>query len=80
VIRSGKAAEEVGIRFILKKFEAAITQEDLIKEVRALSEDESVHGYNFPFPTSSFLSMHALTLCWFGLVGCFVSHAFLPQD
>jgi 5,10-methylene-tetrahydrofolate dehydrogenase/methenyl tetrahydrofolate cyclohydrolase len=40
----GKAAEEVGINFILKKFPAEITQEDLIKEVRALNDDDSVHG------------------------------------
>lgn len=42
---AGKAAEEVGINFILKKFPAEITQEELIKEVRALNEDESVHGF-----------------------------------
>lgn len=42
---AGKAAEEVGINFILKKFPAEITQEELIKEVRALNDDESVHGF-----------------------------------
>jgi len=56
----GKAAEEVGIRFILKKFEAAITQEDLIKEVRALSEDESVHGLIVQLPLPSHINERAV--------------------
>lgn len=41
----------MGIKFDLRKFPADITQEELIKQVRAMNEDENVHGCeNWPFP------------------------------
>jgi 5,10-methylene-tetrahydrofolate dehydrogenase/methenyl tetrahydrofolate cyclohydrolase len=56
----GKAAEEVGINFILKKFPAEITQEDLIKEVRALNDDDSVHGLIVQLPLPSHINEKAV--------------------
>jgi len=56
----GKAAEEVGINFILKKFPADISQEDLISEVRALNDDENVHGLIVQLPLPAHINEKAV--------------------
>ncbi|KAL6069880.1 methenyltetrahydrofolate cyclohydrolase [Balamuthia mandrillaris] len=51
-----KAAEEVGMHFVMKHLPEDISEEDLIKEVHSLNQDDSVHGYLVQLPLPSHIN------------------------
>lgn len=51
-----KAAAAAGIEFVYKKLPEDITQPQLLKQVQALNEDDSVHGILVQMPLPAHLN------------------------
>ncbi len=55
-----KACQECGINSILEKYEANITQEQLLKRIQDLNEDKNVHGILVQLPLPKHIDSHAV--------------------
>jgi methylenetetrahydrofolate dehydrogenase (NADP+)/methenyltetrahydrofolate cyclohydrolase len=55
-----KACQECGINSILERYEADITQEQLLNRIQALNEDANVHGILVQLPLPKHIDSHAV--------------------
>ena len=55
-----KACQECGINSILERYEAEITQEQLLARIQVLNEDKNVHGILVQLPLPKHIDSHAV--------------------
>src|SRR5688572_27578993 len=53
-----KACEEAGIRSVLEKYDASLTEADLLKRIDALNQDPTIHGILVQMPLPPHISAH----------------------
>ncbi len=53
-----KACEEAGIRSVLEKYDAALSEADLLKRIDALNQDPTIHGILVQMPLPPHISAH----------------------
>ncbi len=58
-----RVAEEIGIQYTLATLPSTVSQEELIRHIRRLNEDKSVHGIMIHKPVPSQISYRAVANC-----------------
>jgi methylenetetrahydrofolate dehydrogenase (NADP+)/methenyltetrahydrofolate cyclohydrolase len=53
-----KACEEAGIRSVLERYDASLTEADLLKRIDALNQDPAIHGILVQMPLPPHISAH----------------------